>query len=398
MRLKDIAKLSTRMFKARTSRTLLTVLGMGVGMAAILFLVALGYGIQREMLNTITTADSLLSLDAYPQKSGELISQEVTDKVRAVSGVDLVSTVYISKVQAKLGDVSSDSEAWVTDKYFLGLNGTRIATGSGLNDQDADGVVISSTFAKLFNKNPGEMIGENLKFSMLISEPGNGSSDKIRTVNVNKDFKIIGVVDNKENIIYINNAGLLETVSISQYSQLKVKCRTNPEIESVKNDITSLGFYVSSVSDTVKQMDKFFAVVRIILGFFGMIALLVSSIGMFNTMTVALLERTEEIGIMKAIGAYNKDIWAMFVTESTVMGFLGGVCGIIMGILGAKTFNLAVNLIAQKMGGSSVSLFSFPLWFLGGILLSSTIVGFLTGIVPAKRASSTDPLDALRYK
>lgn len=383
------------MFKARTARTLLTILGMGVGMAAILFLVALGYGIQREMLNTITTADSLLSLDAFPQKSGEYISRETSEEIKSIEGVAVVSPVFTSKIQAKYGTVASDTEAWVIDKNFLGFNGTRIANGSGINDENEEGIVISTTFAKLFNKSPSDMIGENFKFSIFFSENG---SEKSKLIDIDKDYKVIGTVDSKENIVYMNGASLAGIVPISRYSQLKIKCQTNLDIEKVKSKIGEMGFYVSSVSDTVKQMDRFFAIVRVILGFFGMIALLVSSIGMFNTMTVALLERTEEIGIMKAIGAYNGDILAMFVTESTIMGFLGGVCGIILGFLGANAFNLIVNLIAKNMGGSSISLFSFPIWFLGFIVVSSTIVGFFTGIIPAKRASSTDPLDALRYK
>jgi putative ABC transport system permease protein len=397
MRLKDTTKLSTRMFKARTSRTLLTILGMGVGMAAILFLVALGFGIQRELMKTISTADSLLSLDVYPEKTDEMIDSEEISKIKSLEGVDLISPLYNTKVQARYDGVSSDAGAVVVDKYYLNLNGTGILRGSGLNDENAEGLVISSTFAKLFNRSASDMIGGTLRLSIAVPE-NEANPAKMKTVDPDKDFKVIGVVDSKENIIYINSAGLENIVPVSQFSSLKIKCRTDLDVEKVKNSIGSSGFIVSSVSDTVKQMDQFFAIVRIILGFFGMIALLVSSIGMFNTMTVALLERTEEIGIMKAIGAYNRDILAMFVLESTIMGFLGGICGIALGILGAKLFNLLVNLIAQKMGGNPISLFSFPLWFLAFILLSSTIVGFLTGVIPAKRASSTDPLDALRYK
>jgi putative ABC transport system permease protein len=88
----------------------------------------------------------------------------------------------------------------------------------------------------------------------------------------------------------------------------------------------------------------------------------------------------------------------MFVFESTIMGFLGGICGIFLGIIGSKIFNFILNLIATNFGGSAVNIFYFPLWFLGFILFSATAVGFFTGIIPAKRASSIDPLEALRYK
>jgi putative ABC transport system permease protein len=384
------------MFKARTMRTLLTILGMGVGMAAILFLVALGFGVQEEMLNVITTQDSLLSLDVYPVKTDQMIGQETISEIKSIEGVDIVSPVYLTKLQAKYEGISSNTQGQMVDKYFLNLNGTKIIRGRGISDEITRGVVISSTFAKLFNKNPGDMINGDLSFSSVAFSENN--QQKPKYLDMEKNYQIIGVMESKENMLFINKASLEGIINISNYSQLKIKCKTQNDVENVKNKIGSMGFFVSSVSDTVKETNKFFAIIRLILGLFGMIALIVSSIGMFNTMTVALLERTEEIGIMKAIGAYDRDILAMFVFESTMMGFLGGICGIITGFLGAKTFNLLLNLVAKRMGGNSVNLFSFPLWFLAFILVSSTIVGFLTGIIPAKKASSTDPLDALRYK
>lgn len=131
---------------------------------------------------------------------------------------------------------------------------------------------------------------------------------------------------------------------------------------------------------------------------FGIIALLVSAIGMFNTMTIALLERTEEIGIMKSIGASDMTIYIIFVMESTIMGFLGGIFGIVIGSIEGAIFNTLVNLIATHFGGEKVSLFYSPLWFVLTILAFSAFVGFTTGVIPARRAAKTDPLEALRYK
>jgi putative ABC transport system permease protein len=131
---------------------------------------------------------------------------------------------------------------------------------------------------------------------------------------------------------------------------------------------------------------------------FGTIALFVSAIGMFNTMTITLLERTEEIGIMKSIGASDSSISVMFFMESAIMGFLGGISGVVIGWLGGKLFNILINLVATRFGGQQVNLFTTPLWLVFGVIGSSAVVGFLTGFVPARRASKIDPLDALRYK
>jgi putative ABC transport system permease protein len=119
---------------------------------------------------------------------------------------------------------------------------------------------------------------------------------------------------------------------------------------------------------------------------------------MFNTMTIALLERTGEIGIMKSIGASRSSISIMFITESTIMGILGGIGGVAVGILGGKIFNTLINLVASRFGGQSVDLFYSPMWFVVVIVVFAGFVGLFTGIVPARRASKIDPLDALRYK
>jgi putative ABC transport system permease protein len=119
---------------------------------------------------------------------------------------------------------------------------------------------------------------------------------------------------------------------------------------------------------------------------------------MFNTMTVTLLERTKEIGIMRTIGASPNDVKYLFVSESVVVGFMGGVTGILMGVVFGVTVNVFLNIVAGQFGGQSVTLFSFPLPFLLFIAVFSAAVGYLTGVFPARRASTLNPLDAIRYE
>jgi putative ABC transport system permease protein len=158
------------------------------------------------------------------------------------------------------------------------------------------------------------------------------------------------------------------------------------------------GFSVSSLSETVSEVNKLFRVINIVLGLFGIVTLMVSAIGMFNTMTVALLERTREIGIMRSIGASKMDILSMFIIESTLMGFCGGVAGIVFGVASGQIITLVANVAAGYLGGKVPDLFEYPLWFLGSVLAFSVLVGFMTGVGPAKRASSLDPYEALRSR
>ena len=182
------------------------------------------------------------------------------------------------------------------------------------------------------------------------------------------------------------------------YLETKVKVSDSAYMLDVRNKIMEMGFFVSALRDTIEQATKIFKVIQIILGLFGMVALIVSAIGMFNTMTVMLLERTNEIGIMRSIGVSKKDIKKLFLFESMLMGFLGGVGGIILGFIGGEIANFIMNLLAKNFGGQAIDLFESPLWFLLVILGSSAFIGFITGVFPARRAAKLNPLDALKYK
>jgi len=169
-------------------------------------------------------------------------------------------------------------------------------------------------------------------------------------------------------------------------------------LKSVRQSILGRGFAVSSISDTVEQANKIFSVITTVLAIFGIIALTVSAIGMFNTMTITLLERTAEIGVMKSIGASKMDVIKLFVSEAVIMGFLGSVVGVVLGVGGAKLINIVFNSFAVRFGGEAVQLFYTPPIFMIGIIFFGAIIGFITGIFPARHASKIDALEALRYK
>lgn len=410
MRFIDLFKLSTRMFKARTSRTLLTVLGMSIGIAAILFLVSLGYGLQKTLLERITTSDSLLTLDISEAKSGVVsLNRDMVKKIEEMPGVEEVSPAFQINTQGHLEDLSADLVVIASKPSYLKLGGYKPSKGNLINDNDSNGIVISSAVAQVFGKNIDEMIGSEMTFSFFIpreipndqslsgSSVSSQSQGETERVESKSRYKIIGVVDGEENIIYINMASM-NSLDIDKYGQVKVKTHSNGEMSIIRDNILGYGLLVSSLSETVDEANKIFSVVQIILMLFGAIALVVSAIGMFNTMTITLLERTEEIGIMKSIGASDMGISVMFFMESAIMGFLGGVAGVMIGWLGGQGFNMVINIVATKFGGQEVTLFFTPWQLVLAILGSSAVVGLITGYVPARRASKTDPLDALRYK
>lgn len=406
MRFTDLLILSTRMFKARTSRTILTILGMSIGIGAILFLVSMGYGLQKTILERITTSDSLLTLDVTEDKSsGAVLNKESLEALRNISGVGEMSPSFQLSAKGKIDGLTADLALTVTDPTFMRLSGMKMNQGVAINDNNLQGVVISSMVARIFGKNEDELIGKELLVSIsktadsetTAPDSSSGSAGGGLAEYSSKSFVIIGTTEGEDNSVYVNS-GALGDLDVDHFDQVKMKCNNSKDMAFVREQIIGKGFLVSSISETVDQANKIFGIVKFVLMLFGIIALIVSAIGMFNTMTIALLERTEEIGIMKSIGASDSMVSMIFIMESTMMGFLGGIVGVAIGWIEGQIFNGAVNVLAHYFGGEKVNLFYSPLWFVVSILVFSAFVGFVTGVIPARRASRIDPLDALRYK
>lgn len=391
------------MFKARTSQTLLTICGMGIGIGAILFLVSLGYGLQKTLLERITTSESLLTLDVTEAKSGVIsLDQKTIDDIKGFEGVAEVSSAFQLTAQGNVADLSADIIAIGTDPAFLRLGGFKAANGELLTNDNQEGVVITSAVAQLFGKKVDEMMNQEIKFTFFIIKEQSDSEETLQgnfeRIDFDKTYKIIGSIEGEDNVVYINSATLGD-LKINKFTSVKVKCDPDNNIMGVVRDkILESGLLASSLSDTVDQANKIFSVIQVILMLFGIIALVVSAIGMFNTMTIALLERTEEIGIMKSIGAGGMTIATIFFMEAAIMGFLGGIGGVIIGLAGGELFNVLINAVATRFGGEEVDLFYSPAWFVSMILIFSAVVGIMTGFIPARRASKVDPLEALRYK
>ncbi|KKQ79286.1 MAG: Cell division protein FtsX [Candidatus Moranbacteria bacterium GW2011_GWD2_38_7] len=335
-------------------------------------------------------------------------------KIEEMNGVDEVSPAFQIITQGRLDDLSADLTTIGSKPSFLKLGGFKASKGVLLSEDNKNGIVISSAVAQVFGKTVDEMMGKEMSFSFFVPKTiapveGEAAADVAATESdsvaqsefnrVDSDIKytIVGAIDGEDNIVYLN-ASSLDALNIDRYGQVKVKTSSNGEMTIIRDTILEYGLLVSSLSDTVDQANQIFKVLQIILMLFGVIALVVSAIGMFNTMTITLLERTEEIGIMKSIGASDLSISVMFFMESAIMGFLGGCAGVSIGWLGGLGFNTAINMVATRFGGQAVSLFYSPTWFVLAILGFSAVVGFMTGYVPARRASKIDPLDALRYK
>ena len=399
MQIADLFNLSTRMFRTRPARTWLTILGISVGISAVLFLVALGYGLQNIILQKIVFNQALLSLTVTPANELIIFNNEAITNMKAIPNVADVVPQATFAGQAIMGQLHGTAEVKAVDPKFFEYAGVVAGEGKLFTEEETDQVLVSEAVLRLFGVKTGaEVIGKKITLQLLPPKILNATTTQ-SAILIPTEFTIKGIIaDPQDSYVFAPIKEISKFTEINRYDQARVRVTNSKDIEVVKAQVIDKGYQVASLSETIEQANKIFSIIQIVLGLFGAVALVVSSIGMFNTMTVTLLERTNEIGIMRAIGATKTSLKSMFLFESLIIGFLGGVVGEAIGIGSAMLFNFGVNTLAAKFGGARTDLFFFPGWFLSGVILLSMIIGVLSGVFPARRAANLEPLEALRYK
>lgn len=404
MRVQDLAQLSTRMFKTNPLRTWLTILGMGVGTAAVVILVGLGFGLQQIILEQIVFGDSLLSLGVSATGAQGLALDSVAVN-RFEANELVVDAAPLARFPALITYKGLTGNVFIqgVEPAYLRYAGVTASAGDVFLEEDIDdttSVMLSPATLKLFgiaDEDAEAFIGERVAFRLLV--PADDGTDEVNEIILEKEYIVRGITKEAGTLnAMMMLPELRNYVGIEEFERVQVNVINNESLPIVEEWLLEQGYRVTALSKTVEQASKIFQGVQAVLATFGGIALVVSAIGMFNTMTVTLLERTKEIGIMRTIGASPNDVKYLFVSESVVVGFLGGVTGILMGVGFGITINVFLNIVAGQFGGQAVSLFSFPLDFLAFIAIFSAAVGYLTGIFPARRASTLNPLDAIRYE
>ncbi len=193
-------------------------------------------------------------------------------------------------------------------------------------------------------------------------------------------------------------SGVLAEGEEGGYETAIVRVTDPVALPQVRQKITELGFGSFSIVDELDQIRTVFLIVDSVLGLLGGISLLVASFGIANTMIMSILERTREIGIMKAIGAEDREIKMIFFVEAAVIGALGGVIGVLSAwAITAVANRLAYRFVLKPQGGSFVDFFSLPLWLTASAILFALVVSILAALYPAARAARIDPVRALRH-
>jgi putative ABC transport system permease protein len=182
------------------------------------------------------------------------------------------------------------------------------------------------------------------------------------------------------------------------YSAVNVRLASPGAADSVRRAVRAMGYSTFALVDQFEQIKTGFVLMDMFLAAIAMIAIFVASLGIINTMVMAVLERTSEIGVMKAVGASPRDIKKIFVFESSLIGLGGGVCGILLGWAASRAINPVINYFGARQDLPAMEYFRFPLWLILGGIAFAGLVSLLSGLYPAQRAAKVDPAVALRHE
>jgi len=309
--------------------------------------------------------------------------------------------------------------------------------GSFFSSPSADEAILQIEFAKELSDQPSSLIGKELvvryaERQALAAQPGGDpaggeSSDSsgnpgISVVPKEKTLRIVGIIDTEAaagpggmgsgRVLIPQKLGealratqgndlqniLRGSGSKPAYSNLTVRTEGPGQVEAVEAAIKKMGFGAFSLQDATRNLRLFFAVFDLLLGIFGSLALAVAMLGIINTLVMAILERRREIGILKALGAADRDVKQLFFVEAGVMGLFGGTLGVGLGWLIGRIITVTANIYLRRQDLPPTNVFAVPWWLVLGAIGFAIIVSLGAGLYPAARAAKLNPVEALRYE
>jgi putative ABC transport system permease protein len=461
----DVAELAVRNLRESLLRNSLTTVGISVGVASLVAMLALGIGLQQlasrrlkqsGLFDTVVVSSrrELRSFTHEQETSGPAPGESP-----ALDEPARQKIVNIPNVLEAYPDIRFITELRFQDKAHLTMvaglpfssknnDAFEGMQGNFFSSPTASEVILQKTFAEeLLGKTPKlgaedlpvadvarPLIGKQLvmRYSERVenatpsaSTSGAGSSDtpeeSYSIVSHQQLLKIIGVSDlDPDSMRGSYRARVFLPLELAQdlhvlqpgnirdstrafssapsYSTISVRVKGANAVQGVEDAIKKMGFNTFSIVDATRSLRQFFAVLDLFLGIFGSLALAVASIGIVNTLVMAILERRREIGIMKAIGASDNDVKGLFFAEAGAMGIVGGILGVALGWTIGRLINLGANVYLQRQSFPPQQIWYTPWWLVAGAIGFAIVVSLMAGLYPATRAAKLDPVQALRYE
>ena len=392
--------------RRRGLRSWLTMIGIFIGVAAVVSLVSLGQGLEQAVKEQFAQigADTITILGRagfiVSPAASAILEDPLTEKdvelIEDIRDVDLVASSLFQSSQMEFKGEKRNTLMWGfppenLQEIFKDVTSFEVVDGRDLRDEDKFKVVIGNDVAKkVFNKpvkirDKLEINGQEFEVVGILKKVGNAPDDQSIYMPLGTMREIFNEPE-LVSIIYVKVKAGNDPTKVAQEIEKDLRDKRN-------EDEGEESFVVTTSEQLLETVGNILGIVSAVLIGIAAISLVVGGIGIANTMYTAVLERTREIGVMKAVGAKNFDIMLIFLFESGVLGLVGGVLGVVLGIGIGKL----VEFIATQQLGTFLLRASFSPLLIVGTLLFAFIVGTISGFLPARQAALLKPVEALRY-
>lgn len=390
IKLSMLLRMAAANLMAKKFRNNLTMLGVAIGVSAVFLLLSFGLGLQNLVQKEILGTDSVRVINVTNVNSNILsLDKHTVDKMNELPAVDRIGEQYTVAAVFELDSAKADAVVNGIDQDYLALNNFSMASGKLIQPDQMDQLMVSKALISTLGYGTvSDVVGKEINLTLNLE---NGP------VKLSKPLKITGVIDTDSGSAMYVSADVFANLKVENYSQVKVVAKEDSDVSELRQRIETMGYQTTSPLDTIEQVNRFFAVFNLLLISFGGIGMLIATIGMLNTLTVALFERTKEVALMISLGARQRDMRRLFVAEAMMLTIIGGAVGIALSLVAEGIINLFANQLAASRGVTdSFSLFAVPPWLILAMLLFIGVVGYLVSILPARRAGRIAPVDALR--
>jgi putative ABC transport system permease protein len=425
MRFNDIINTSFTNLSRRKVRTGLTILAVVIGATLIGLLVSIGSGLQGFIVGQFgqimpqdqITVSSTRTTFFDRQNTGpkEIPKTEITvatpfttadiAKIKAIPGVESVD--YMVNVNARFVKPNGSDKIYTVEPSAVREYEAKVRplfAGSYFTDDSSGQCLIAFNYLKVFGWAENDSaLGKEITITVGKQNAYNRETKEYKfTVagildpTVSNTEVLISVADGKDMARFYQSNPTLYTEAQPGFA-LKIRAIQKSQVDAIAQSVKDLGFGAITPLEILDRINGIFSVIQTGLSAFGVIALVVASIGIINTLLMAVHERTKEIGILKAVGATKNTIRWLFTLEGGVLGFVGGILGCIIALgLGQVLNFVGARTFLSDFPGFKIS--SFPLWLIPGVIALTTATSLLAGLYPDNKAAGLDPVEALRYE
>jgi putative ABC transport system permease protein len=452
MKAGDLGELALRNLREAVLRNSLTTLGVAVGVASLVAMVSLGVGLQelatKRLSNSglfdtviVTARRNMQGMrrpvaSAVPSKPERALDDDARiELARLPNVIEVYQQIRFPTEVRYNGNPYSTIVAGVPDSA-RGNGSYDGIQGSFFSGPNADEAILQIEFAKDLSEQTSTLIGKDLvvryaERQALAPQTGmggangeasDGADGGFSIVPREKKLRIVGIVETEPAagfggfgsgrlLIPLEVASALRAAQVNDlrdavrvptgkpvYASLTVRAKSPSQIETIENAIKTMGFGTFSLLDASRSLKLFFTIFDLLLFIFGSLALAVATLGIINTLVMAILERRREIGILKALGAADRDVKQLFFVEAGVMGLFGGILGVGFGWFIGRALTWGTNIYLHRQNLPSAHVFSVPWWLVLLSILFSVGVSLAAGLYPASRAARLNPVEALRYE